>query len=147
MRKSSRRMEIAGLIYASGVDAFVVGVDSSATPTITNARRSPFLDRLRAAAAAPTAMYTQGLLLLLPTPDFSMTFNVAGMTGTAVERPLHDDDLASRLPRGVARVRAIDAFCLEQIRVLLNCTTDRRPPVRDTSDYPSGDDSRTKYDA
>ena len=66
------------------VDAFVVGVDSAATPTITNARRSPFLDRLRAAAAAPTAMYTQGLLLLLPTPDFSMTFNVAGMTGTAV---------------------------------------------------------------
>jgi len=66
------------------VDAFIVGVDSAATSTIATTRRTPFLDRLRADGVAPTATYTQGLLLLLPTPDFSMTFNVAGMTGTTL---------------------------------------------------------------
>ena len=63
-------------------DAFRVIHADTRVPRTQQA--SAFLDKLRASSVAPETLYMNSLLLLLPTPDFSMTFNVAAMTGSVL---------------------------------------------------------------
>jgi phosphatidylinositol glycan class T len=64
------------------IDSFRILDDEARVPHMR--RTSPFLEKLRESAQTPETLYMNSLLLLLPTPDFSMTFNVAAMTGSVL---------------------------------------------------------------
>jgi phosphatidylinositol glycan class T len=44
--------------------------------------KTPLTERLATATSLPETVYMSSLIILLPTPDFSMTFNVSALTGS-----------------------------------------------------------------
>ena len=63
------------------IDAFTIRPMTEAT---NEAEQTPLTLSLRKAFGHTETVYMNGLLMLLPTPDFSMTFNVSALTGSLV---------------------------------------------------------------